>query len=88
VSCAVQISNVHDHKPVMLELPALVFGACGHLEPIPVLVEARERPTISGGRWFDIVNGVVCHQNRDERWAMAHAEPHTSDRLPRWVPNR
>jgi len=47
VSRTLQISNVRDHQPVFLDLPALMFGARGQLEPISMLAEARERPTIS-----------------------------------------
>jgi hypothetical protein len=52
---------VHNHQPVFLELPALVLGTCSQLEPIPVLVEARERPTISGSRALDIVDSIMSH---------------------------
>ena len=33
-------------------------------------VEAREWTAISGHRWLNIVYGIVCHQGRDECWAM------------------
>jgi hypothetical protein len=52
-----------------------------------VLVEARERATISGGRFLDIVNGIVCHQDRDECRAIAHRKSHAADALPRWIPD-
>jgi hypothetical protein len=67
-----QISNVHNHQPAFLDLSTLVLGTCSQLELFPVLVEARERPTISGGRVFDIINGIVRHQDRDDCGAIEH----------------
>jgi len=72
VPCALQISNIDNHLPVLLNLSSLVLGASSQLERISVLVEAREVPTISGGRSLDIVNGIVRHQDRDERRTIAH----------------
>jgi hypothetical protein len=37
-----------------------------------VLVEAREQPAIAGGRFLDIVNGIVRHQDGHERRAVEH----------------
>ena len=71
-----------------LKLAALVFGTCSHLEPIPVLVEARERPAISGSGFLDVVNSIMRHQDWDEYRAIAHRKPHAADALPRWIPNR
>ena len=59
-----------------------------HSGSAPVLAEAREQATISGGRFLDIVNGIVCHQDRDECRAIAHRKPHAADALPRWIPDR
>src|SRR2546429_2259975 len=84
---ALHISNVHNYQPVLLEIPALMLGACSQLEPIPVLVEAREQPTMSGSRALDIVDSIMRHQHRHERRAMAHRKPHAADALPRWIPD-
>ena len=43
MACTLQISNIHDHQPIFLELPALVLGTGSQLKSIPVLAEARER---------------------------------------------
>jgi len=50
-----------------------------HSGSAPVLAEAREQATISGGRFLDIVNGIVCHQDRDECRAIAHRKSHAAD---------
>jgi hypothetical protein len=87
MSRTLHITNVHDHQPVLLDLPALVFGTCSLLESIPVLVEARERSTISSS-FLNIINSIMCHQDRDECRAMEHAEPHAPYRVPRRIPDR
>ena len=56
------ISDIHDYDPSSSNCRA-GLGTCSLLEPIPVLVEARERATITGGRSLDIVNSIVCHQD-------------------------
>ena len=43
-----------------------------HSGSAPVLAEAREQATISGGRFLDIVNGIVRHQDGHERRAVEH----------------
>jgi hypothetical protein len=83
-----QISNVHNHEPIFLKLPALVLGTRSLLEPIPVLVEARERSTISGSSFLNIIKGIVRDPNWHQRRAIAHRKPHAPYRVPRWIPDR
>jgi hypothetical protein len=66
VTRALQIGNINNHLPVLLNLSSLVLGASSQLEHM------REVPTISGRRAFDIVNGIVCHQDWNKRRTIAH----------------
>jgi hypothetical protein len=61
------ITDLHDHRPTLFPLPALVLVTRDLLDGISMLVEAREMPPHSGWRTFDVIKRCVCDQDSNER---------------------
>ena len=89
-SCAewFYITDVYNYSSAFIRLGALVLGTCRLFDSYPMLVETRQMATHYRGKAFDIVERIMRDQNRDERWAIEHAESDAPYGVPPWVPNR